>query len=83
MDNNIEKDFDSPCTNCLYELDDQDDKPCNSCLHWVEGYLTATKYENIHLHYTSENDVQGYCPQCGGEYSVRCSECGFCESEDE
>lgn len=33
--------------------------------------------------YTSENDVQGYCPLCGGEYNARCSECGYCEVEDE
>lgn len=26
---------------------------------------------------------RSYCPICGGEYAVRCSECGFCENEEE
>jgi hypothetical protein len=37
------------CDDCNHVEKDSNEKPCNSCLQWVDGYLTATNYENRHL----------------------------------
>jgi len=37
------------CDGCKHCEKDSNNKPCNSCMQWVEGYLTATNYENKYL----------------------------------
>lgn len=41
--------FENKCNNCKFEENTSNEKPCNSCLQWVEGYLSATNYENKFL----------------------------------
>lgn len=38
-------DSDSICDDCNHGDKESDEKPCCFCFHWVDGYLTATRYE--------------------------------------
>ena len=42
-------DDDNLCSGCSYEQEDQECKSCSACIQWVEGYLTATNFENKYL----------------------------------
>ena len=37
------------CEYCKYLDNDPNKKPCSVCMQWVDGYLTATEYENKHF----------------------------------
>lgn len=34
------------CDDCEYGLKKPNEKPCSVCMQWVDGYLTAMKYES-------------------------------------
>jgi hypothetical protein len=42
-------DDDNLCNGCSYEREPQEHRSCNTCIQWVDGYLTATNYENKYL----------------------------------
>lgn len=42
-------DDDNLCSGCSYEQEDQEFKSCSTCIQWVDGYLTATNFENKYL----------------------------------
>ena len=42
----IDEGSDNLCYGCIHTERDCSEKPCNSCMQWVDGYLTATNYDN-------------------------------------